>query len=192
MHNFGGVQHSAPHSSHAGHCIDDYDVMCYDDSDTAPPMRIDCADQALEYRYDCGHNDYFHPAPPKGSYLATHWNAANSRFLVGGGNGPNDTAAPVVNWLAPVRNTKTYRASGGKVVLKASASDEAGVNRVEFWHYNAKTKTWVLIATDRTAPYTATLDVATLPLGYNQIDATVYDGAFRWSSRYIWIQRVRG
>ena len=192
MHNFGGVQHSAPNSSHAGHCIDDYDVMCYDDSDTAPPMRIDCPNRDFEYRYDCGYNDYFNPVPRRGSYLATHWNTANSRFLVGGGNGANDTAAPVVNWLSPVGNGQTHRASAGNIALKVSASDEAGVNRVEFWRYDAKAKKWILLATDRTAPYTSTLDISTLPLGYNQIDATVYDGVLNWRTQHIWIQRVRG
>jgi hypothetical protein len=84
MHNFGGVQLSAPNSSGGFHCIDGYDVMCYRDSARSPAMRYDCPNPADdETRLDCGHQDYYNTSPPAGSYLATHWNAADDRFLIG-------------------------------------------------------------------------------------------------------------
>lgn len=96
-HTLGAVQTSAPHSSHAsGHCLDGQDYMCYEDRDTEPPgltaispseirgfvveratrppYLLVCVDR--EY-FDCGHDDYFHPEPAAGSYLATHWNVAS-------------------------------------------------------------------------------------------------------------------
>lgn len=81
-HNLGGVQDSAPNSTQAGHCFDEKDVMCYFDSPNSPPMQNICTDSLYENRLDCNHNDYYHPNPPAGSYLATHWNTANNQFLI--------------------------------------------------------------------------------------------------------------
>ncbi len=81
-HTLGGVQLSAPHSSGAYHCIDEYDVMCYSDSTTAPALQYLCPNPAHEQLLDCNHDDYYHTNPVAGSYLATHWNTANNQFLI--------------------------------------------------------------------------------------------------------------
>jgi hypothetical protein len=89
MHNLGGVQLSAPNTSAAFHCIDEWDVMCYQDG--ARETRQDCANQARDTTlFDCNHNDYYHTNPAAGSYLSSYWNPAGNRFLLGS---PAPTAA---------------------------------------------------------------------------------------------------
>ena len=89
-HNMGAVMNSAPNTSGAGHCIDDQDVMCYNDGGPrGSQLHIVCTD--FEH-FDCNHDDYFNPNPAAGSYLATHWNIANcmNRYIQrsGCGGGP--------------------------------------------------------------------------------------------------------
>ena len=91
-HNLGAVQWSAPHSTQPagstlagyGHCWQGADVMCYlEGPGAAHAMQYDCprVGGAIPQAYDCGRDDYFNPAPPAGSYLATHWNVYDSAFL---------------------------------------------------------------------------------------------------------------
>ncbi|MFJ6378897.1 RICIN domain-containing protein [Kitasatospora sp. NPDC092039] len=98
-HNLGAVNNSSPNSSKAGHCTDEWDVMCYSDAPNYPSMRTVCPDRAQDERLDCHHDDYYNTAPAPGSYLATHWNVASNRFLIagggnGGGTGPSPTPTP--------------------------------------------------------------------------------------------------
>ena len=88
MHNLGGVQPSAPHATPGMHCTDENDRMCYADGSGGGLMQLLCAITGGENRFDCNHDDYFSTNPPAGSYLATHWNTANSAFLA------NDDALP--------------------------------------------------------------------------------------------------
>ncbi|MGH8992171.1 MAG: hypothetical protein ACRDZ7_11725 [Acidimicrobiia bacterium] len=79
VHTLGGVNLSAPHATPLGHCTDDGDVMCYED---APLTRLQavCPPEG-DALLDCNGDDYFHPRPDPDSYLATHWNVADSPFL---------------------------------------------------------------------------------------------------------------
>jgi hypothetical protein len=97
-HNLGAVADSAPNSSKGGHCVDEYDLMCYSDEPFRPQMQIKCADRAGDEILDCNHDDYYSTAPKGGSYLATHFNVADNIFLIkgGGGGGGTDTEAPTV------------------------------------------------------------------------------------------------
>jgi hypothetical protein len=107
MHTLGAVQAGSPNSTWAptatyagGHCIDEFDIMCYDDDGNpqgstqdgvvnhpsnpdafvAKLLRADCwvGDENL---FDCNDDDYFSTSPPSGSWLANNWNTADSSFL---------------------------------------------------------------------------------------------------------------
>ena len=107
-HNLGAVNNSAPNASGGAHCIDEYDIMCYSDSPNHPTMRFDCSDRAGNgTMLDCNHNDYFNVSPRSGSYLDTHWNTANSRFLVQGNEPPPPTSTPPPPTRTPVPPTAT-------------------------------------------------------------------------------------
>ncbi len=85
LHTLGGVQSTAPHGTRAGHCWDESDTMCYADGGGFSMQQVCPAER--EYLFDCNNDDYFSTYPDPGGYLDSHWNAADSRFLIGGGNG---------------------------------------------------------------------------------------------------------
>ena len=85
-HNLGAVQDSAPHTSGGGHCFDGYDIMCYPDGGPyfagGGVMTYPCPVQADGLpTFDCGGDDYYNMTPAPGSYLESHWDLTNSRWL---------------------------------------------------------------------------------------------------------------
>ena len=93
MHSLGGVQTSAAHSTPANHCYDGADLMCYDDGSGAVTQTV-CATTHSNL-FDCGQDDYFSTTVVPNSYLANHWNAANSAWLTSAAPG---TAATTPTW----------------------------------------------------------------------------------------------
>lgn len=107
-HNLGAVNNSAPNTSRAAHCTDEWDVMCYSDAPYYPTMRNVCTERGHDERLDCNHDDYYNTSPKPGSYLATHWNVANNQFLMtGGGTKPDPGPSP-----SPTPTTPTPKPTG--------------------------------------------------------------------------------
>jgi hypothetical protein len=135
MHTLGGVQMSAPHSTGAYHCTDEYDIECYNDGGPRATLRYVCA-SAHESRFDCNHDDYFHTNPPAGSYLATHWNTANSRFLIDPATTETFSTGPDPCDLRSEQLSGTFNATGRYAVTrqvrpggtKAAATSSMKVN----------------------------------------------------------------
>jgi hypothetical protein len=119
-HTLGAVQLSAPNTSGAGHCIDELDIMCYDDGGpgTSGGMQSVCntgfAGDFSE-SYDCGNDDYFNPSPTAGSFLADNWNSYDSVFLCNVSNCDLPLTAPSG---ASVSTTHT----GGALGLEATVT----------------------------------------------------------------------
>lgn len=85
-HTLGAVQHSAPHSSGAGHCYTSADVMCYADGGPwfvgGGLMEPICEPMPDGQRpFDCEGSDYYEVDPAPGSYLDGAWNTADSGWL---------------------------------------------------------------------------------------------------------------
>ncbi|MDQ4089304.1 MAG: hypothetical protein M3163_03220 [Actinomycetota bacterium] len=123
MHNIGGVQPDAPHATPNFHCWDESDQMCYDDDGSGSVvMQSVCAGRDGRL-FDCNHDDYFLAGtPPAGSWLSTHWNTYNSRFLLRGPLGGTTTptnVAPTVD-AGPNRSVQL----GQQAALDGTVSDD--------------------------------------------------------------------
>ncbi|WEN14189.1 Ig-like domain-containing protein [Rhodanobacter sp. AS-Z3] len=84
-------------------------------------------------------------------------------FSVSNSSGGSDTTAPTVS--------ASESGSSGSITLKAAASDNVGVARVEFYVDGA------LKGTDTSSPYSVTLDSTTLSNGTHALMARAYDAA---------------
>ena len=91
VHTLGSVFSTAPHGTSNGHCYDESDTMCYADGGGKAMQQV--CDPSQEYLLDCNSDDYFSTYPDPGSWLDTHWNAADNRFLIGGGDGSGGGSA---------------------------------------------------------------------------------------------------
>lgn len=141
-HTLGAVQPGAPNATSIGHCVDESDLMCYDDdgvvdgtveTPSGPRPLVSRCSASHERLFDCRHDDYFHTDPPPSSYLAKHWNIAQSSFLTSeGAPSVPDTEAPVAN--APIASPRgVLGTSRVPVHVRLSASDAGGIAGYWLW-----------------------------------------------------------
>ncbi len=122
MHALGSVQTSAPNWNGGGHCLDDYDKMCYDQEKMGFTFAVVCPDRS-ELMFDCKNDDYFHTNPPAGSYLDTHWNTADSDYLeasAGDHWGFVRADDPVAASYAPGENFNQNSTGGTNTIVRIS------------------------------------------------------------------------
>ena len=130
-HALGGVQPTAPHGTWNYHCSDEWELMCYDDDWTADgyvtshgalvPLTSVCP-RSHEGLFDCGDDDFFSTSPAPGSWLADHWNVANSSFLTSEGPAAaRDTTAPTPT--APIARIQGRLAGRVPVRLEWKSKD---------------------------------------------------------------------
>jgi hypothetical protein len=98
-HNLGAVNNNSPNSSKAGHCNDEYDVMCYQEN--GQTIVFKCNDRKFEDKLDCNHDDYYNTNPSAGSYLANNWNVADNDFLIKGATSGEPAPNPSPTTAAP-------------------------------------------------------------------------------------------
>jgi poly(hydroxyalkanoate) depolymerase family esterase len=99
--------------------------------------------------------------------ICSTWYAATFFGLASGGGGGGDTTAPTVNVTAPANGATV----SGTVTITASASDNVGVSRVEFFVDGA------LVGTDTSSPYSFAWNSASVANGGHALMARAYDAA---------------
>lgn len=128
-HTMGAVQTDAPHATSTHHCTDGEDLMCYEggtDFNVCPIGRA----------FDCNGDDYFHPAPPPGNYLATHWNLGHADNLFVKMSPTNPRPA------APSGLTATRGPGLGEVTLAWDATTWPGGGAPEGYRVLAQDQNW--------------------------------------------------
>ncbi|MEV7024525.1 fibronectin type III domain-containing protein [Kitasatospora sp. NPDC093558] len=154
-HNLGAVNNSAPNSSKGAHCVYDWDLMCYSDYPYYPQMKTVCPDRAHSDRLDCTHDDYYSTDPKPGSYLASHWNVANNRFLIAG-NGTKPDPNPTSSRSPNPSPTNTGPTTSPEVTVTQLMPNSAvvtwpAVNSADWYEVflNGKHTGWVKQPTNR-------------------------------------------
>ena len=112
----------------------------------------------------CGHTTYLgYNDPSYDNGMIT----ANAVAWLAGTSGPPDTQAPTVSITAPANGATV----GGIVSVTATASDNVGVTKVEFYLDGA------LKSTDTASPYAWSWDTTTASNGAHSLTAKAYDAA---------------
>lgn len=140
LHMLGGVlgfsspSQAPPHATNSSHCTDESDRLCYADGVPSGVFRPNGTPTSLtfpcpgthEVLLDCGNDDYFHTNPPAGSWLATHWNTANSAWLARApAAGTTTSTAAGSTWFSD--GTKTASGPAGTTIRVYATNAVAGV-----------------------------------------------------------------
>jgi hypothetical protein len=140
-HTLGAVQMGAPNASALFHCVDESDLMCYDD-DGVVDGTVTIASRSVaivsrcpaphERLLDCNHDDYFHTDPPSHSYLRDNWNVAQSSFLTSEGlPSVPDVEAPVA--APPVASAHGVLRQRTVPVSVALSATDNGLGIAGYW-----------------------------------------------------------
>lgn len=92
------------------------------------------------------------------------------------------TPPPIANWISPVTNNNTYTVETGTIMLRAQPLDEDDFGHLWYAWYNPTLpggveEQLVSLGTTDTVPYSISIDVNMLDIGYNQIFVFVFDKA---------------
>lgn len=87
--------------------------------------------------------------------------------------GGSDTVAPSTSLTAPGSGATV----SGTITLSASASDNVGVSRVDFYCDGG-----TLVGSDTSSPYSITCNTTTIPNGSRYFNCRAYDAAGNWTS----------
>lgn len=98
----------------------------------------------------------------------------------GGGGSGSDTTPPTVSFASPTNGSTV----SGVVTATASASDNVGVTKVQFYVDNASSPA----ITDTSSPYNYSLDSKTLSNGNHELTAKAYDAAGNATSTSITVK----
>lgn len=128
-HMLGAVLDSAPHHSAAYHCTDEADLMCYDDDFAGPTSVVEVCPPEQAVLLDCNGDDYFSTHPRPGSWLSQNWNVADSRFLIGGGDGTVGGTPGTIDAIV----TATPAPAGLPASARVDVATEAAGARVVSW-----------------------------------------------------------
>ncbi|MBA2956061.1 hypothetical protein GON03_17105 [Nocardioides sp. MAH-18] len=169
-HMLGSVQNDAPHSTTAGHCFDESDVMCYADGGGRAMQQVCPVDQ--EVLFDCNDDDYYSTYPPAGSYLASHWNTANSRFLIGGGDGTGGGSPGVPTVLGGTLSVNNPAVAGLPTQVAVNLEVPAGRTTTVAW---TSARADCVFADPRAEQTTVTCDARSATA--TKVTATVTDSA---------------
>jgi len=139
----GALLQGSPNSSGGGGCSDDYDLLCGPDH-SGKSIRTLCP-KRHENRLDCGHDDYFSTNPRPNSYLATHWNVANSEFLLRSDGGDDIPDVPgATSSGAPKVTLPASRVATGPVQAAVEARDPTSTSVALDWSAATPTATYVV------------------------------------------------
>ena len=100
-------------------------------------------------------------------FAATAYDASGAESLYSNIVTVSEAIVPIISITAPASNSSI----AGTVSVTASASDNVGVTKIEFYLNG------VLKATDTATPYVYSLSSSTLPAGTNTLMAKAYDAA---------------